>query len=330
MESNKRRQNGKEKKRIDLRSRKTLIIIGSVVVLGIIFLVSVGAVFANKKDDKNDILNFSVTGTDSKIEVTGIVVDPTSLDMEVGAEAQLTITIEPVDATYQSVTYTSDNGNVATVDENGKVTAVGAGSCNISIVSTSNESVVVNIGVNVKEKAKVETSSDGLTYIGGILVVNKSYALPSTYNPGLSAEAMNAFYAMQSAAANEGLNLFIVSGFRSYSTQASLYNSYVASYGQASADTFSARPGHSEHQSGLAIDVNSADSSFEGTAEAIWLANNSYKYGFIIRYPKGKESITGYMYEPWHLRYLGVATATAVYNSGLTLEEYLGIDSSYK
>ena len=146
----------------------------------------------------------------------------------------------------------------------------------------------------------------------------------------MNSEALNAFYAMKSAAEGDGINLFIVSGFRSYNTQAALYSGYVASYGQSSADTLSARPGHSEHQSGLAMDVNSADSSFEGTKEALWLANNSYKFGFIIRYPKGKESITGYMYEPWHLRYLGVATAGAVYSSGLTLEEYLGIDSSYK
>jgi LAS superfamily LD-carboxypeptidase LdcB len=103
----------------------------------------------------------------------------------------------------------------------------------------------------------------------------------------------------------------------------------VNAYGQSTADTFSARPGHSEHQTGLAIDVNSIDDSFAATPESAWLASNAHRYGFIIRYPKGKEHITGYKYESWHIRYLGVDTATAVYNSGLTLEEYLGIDSKY-
>jgi LAS superfamily LD-carboxypeptidase LdcB len=100
-------------------------------------------------------------------------------------------------------------------------------------------------------------------------------------------------------------------------------------YGKDATDTFSARPGHSEHQTGMAMDIIEASSAFEGTPAAIWLAENCYKYGFIIRYPKGKENITGYKYEPWHIRYLGKDTAWAVYNSGLTLEEYLGIDSVY-
>ena len=175
---------------------------------------------------------------------------------------------------------------------------------------------------------KKEVSSP--TYIKGVLVANKTYELPSNYNPGVNPQAQSAFNNMSSAAAQEGINLYIVSGFRSYSTQASIYNNYVARDGKAAADRYSARPGHSEHQTGLAFDLNSLSQSFENTPEGKWLAANCYKYGFIIRYPKGKENITGYMYEPWHVRYLGTDTATKVYNSGLTLEEYLGIDSVYK
>ena len=134
---------------------------------------------------------------------------------------------------------------------------------------------------------------------------------------------------MKSAAANEGLSIYISSGFRSYSSQVQIYNNFVNSYGQSSADTFSARPGHSEHQSGLCFDLNSIDDSFAYTPESAWVNQNAHKYGFIIRYPKGKDSITGYQYEPWHIRYLGVDLATSVYNSGLCLEEYLGITSSY-
>lgn len=172
---------------------------------------------------------------------------------------------------------------------------------------------------------------DGVTYIDGILIANKSYGLPVNYNPnGLTAETQQAFNEMASDASKDGLCLCVYSGFRSYIYQQQIYNNYVSLYGQATADTFSARAGHSEHQTGLAIDVNCADDSFDGTPEALWLAENSWKYGFIIRYPKGKQDITGYKYEPWHVRYLGKETAEKVYRSGLTLEEYLGIDSVYK
>jgi len=172
---------------------------------------------------------------------------------------------------------------------------------------------------------------DGITYVDGIMIANKSYSLPSSYNPnGLTSEVQNAFNEMTVSARNDGISLWICSGFRSYSYQQELYNNYVYWNGQAVADTFSARAGHSEHQTGLAIDVNMADSSFEGTPQAVWLAENCWKYGFIIRYPKGKQNITGYMYEPWHVRYLGKNTAKAVYETGLTLEEYLGIDSVYR
>ncbi|MCQ2484551.1 MAG: M15 family metallopeptidase [Clostridia bacterium] len=168
------------------------------------------------------------------------------------------------------------------------------------------------------------------TYIKGILVVNKTYALPEDYAPGVNPEAKGAFDKMAADAAKEGLDLHIRSGYRSYSYQKNLYNNYVAQDGKAAADRYSARPGHSEHQTGLAFDVNSLSQSFENTAEGKWMAKNCWKYGFIIRYPKGKESITGYMYEPWHIRYLGKENAKAVHDSGLTLEEYLGIDSKYK
>ena len=134
---------------------------------------------------------------------------------------------------------------------------------------------------------------------------------------------------MAAAAQAEGLNLFVVSGYRSYDYQSTLYDSYVAQYGQEAADRFSARPGHSEHQTGLAFDVNTIDDSFADTPEYEWLKEHCVEYGFIIRYPDGKESVTGYKFEPWHIRYLGKDTAKAVDDTGLTLEEYLGIGSEY-
>lgn len=173
--------------------------------------------------------------------------------------------------------------------------------------------------------------SNGVASIDGVVIANKSYALPNNFGNGLTSETVNAFNGMVSAASIEGISLYQVSGYRSYYDQQYIYNNYVARDGKAEADRYSARPGHSEHQTGMAIDVNSLYQSFENTNEGIWLNNNCYKYGFIIRYPKGKEEITGYMFEPWHIRYVGVDLATTLYNNGdwITIEEYFGIDSKY-
>lgn len=170
---------------------------------------------------------------------------------------------------------------------------------------------------------------DGRTYIDGILIVNKSYSLPSSYDPGMNEEASAAFEQMQAAASDDGLFLYILSGYRSYSDQQYQYNVHVENKGKAYADQVSARPGYSEHQTGLCMDINSTEDSFADTEEAAWLAENCTKYGFIIRFPKGKEEQTGYNYEPWHIRYVGVQNAQKIAESELCLEEYLGVGSEY-
>lgn len=206
---------------------------------------------------------------------------------------------------------------------------------NYKVSDASGNECLVERKITVKKKPELsndvsvsytDEAVNGLTYIKGILVVNKKYGLPKDYNPGTNAEAFKSLSNMQADASVLGLSLRLVSGYRSYNTQYNLYNNYVKINGQAKADTFSARPGHSEHQTGLAFDVGSTKGSFANTYESKWLAENCHLYGFIIRYPKGKTNITGYIYEPWHVRYLGVENATKVKNSGLTLEEYLGIN----
>ena len=180
------------------------------------------------------------------------------------------------------------------------------------------------------------------------VLVNKKRTLPKTYIPEdlvkvtevptvldnpeinqLREVAYNALKELFEAAKEEqSYQLYARSGYRSYGTQASLYNSYVANRGQAAADKFSAKPGQSEHQTGLSMDITceamnfQLDDTFGETDEGKWVAENAHRFGFIIRYPKGKEDITGYMYEPWHIRYLGNELAKEVYESGLTLEEY--------
>lgn len=176
----------------------------------------------------------------------------------------------------------------------------------------------------------------GIKYIDNVLIANKSYSLPSDFNPDLDQTCLNQFNKLQYDASMEGLNIYLSSGFRSYDTQDYIYNDYVARDGQAMADTYSARAGHSEHQSGLAIDVNQIDDSFIGTPEAIWLEAHCWEYGFILRYPQSKQDITGYKYESWHIRYIGTDMSYKIHNKAvemgdpyLTLEEYFGIDSYY-
>lgn len=191
--------------------------------------------------------------------------------------------------------------------------------------------VVQTDGSFTTSKGFKGVTKNGLTYIDGYLIANKTYSLPNTYNPGLDSKVAAKANVMFEAARAEGLNIVLTSGFRSYNTQSTLYNNYVNRDGKEAADTYSARPGHSEHQTGLAFDVNQINSSFDNTKEAIWLSNNCYKFGFILRYPKGKTNETGYNYESWHFRYVGEDLASKLYNNGnwITLESYFGITSTY-
>ncbi len=133
---------------------------------------------------------------------------------------------------------------------------------------------------------------------------------------------------MKNQASNEGVSLTIGSSYRSFGYQQTVFNGYLANDPYSTVLTYSAYPGTSEHQSGLVIDFVEGSSCdytecFKDTKSGTWLKNNAYKYGFILRYPKGKENITGYIFEPWHYRYVGVDVATKIHNSGITLEEYL-------
>lgn len=176
------------------------------------------------------------------------------------------------------------------------------------------------------------------------VVVNKTRPLnPKTYVPAdltavgggqqMRAEAAGALKNLVAGAKSEGLIISPLSGYRSYNTQVSVYNNEVATNGQAVADTQSARPGTSEHQTGLSIDVGGGgcgiEDCFGNTSQGKWVAANAHNYGFIIRYPEGKQSVTGYRYEPWHIRYVGVELATEMKNKGVqTLEEFFGLPAA--
>ena len=179
---------------------------------------------------------------------------------------------------------------------------------------------------------------------GNVFLVNRQNAVSKYFapvvrkviGPGMSQsmreDAAAALEEMFAAAKADGINLSIVSGYRSYSKQSTIYSRKKASQGQEAADRVSARPGTSEHQLGLAMDVARKGSSqlntkFGTTAEGQWVAENAHRFGFIIRYLENYEDVTGYMYEPWHVRYVGVEHAEKLYECGLPMEMYM---SGYK
>lgn len=196
----------------------------------------------------------------------------------------------------------------------------------------SKEEIKTTTAVNAGETDSITTlvnknHSISASYVPGDLV---TVDLPSTRDTQLRSVAAEGLTKLFAAAEGAGHKLYCCSGYRSYETQSELYAWNVDTYGVDGAELVSARPGMSEHQLGLAMDVTSAAvgfdllESFGSTSEGQFIKENAHKYGFIVRYPQGKTDITGYAYEPWHLRYLGVDVATAIYNSGKTMEEYYG------
>lgn len=178
------------------------------------------------------------------------------------------------------------------------------------------------------EKQAVSASTDVKPmYINGILLVNKTYGLPRDFGNGLEPQVEKALRELQKGAKAAGFDMPIISGFRSYATQEQLFNDYVARDGYDKANTYSSHPGHSEHQTGLAADVGSIDDNYGSTPAGEWLYAHCADYGFIIRYMKGKEKITGYQYEPWHIRYVGKDVAKTIMDKKISLEEYLGVQN---
>ncbi|MGX7025113.1 M15 family metallopeptidase [Vagococcus hydrophili] len=169
---------------------------------------------------------------------------------------------------------------------------------------------------------------NGVLYIDNIMIANKKIKLPSYFNPGENGEAGRQVRYMISDMQRQGMSVSnSYSGFRTYQYQEQIYNDYVRINGQAKTDTFCARPGHSEHQTGLTFDLRHGNGTLiESGWEANWLSQNAHKYGFIIRYKASKTPITGYQGEPWHVRYVGKDQANKIMNSGQCLEEYLGVE----
>lgn len=254
---------------------------------------------------------------------TDLKVSKTELIIEKDKTKQIEVKVLPNNLENKKVKFFTSDESIATVDENGNIKGISSGEVNITLQTDETPSITKSIKVKV---INVEVRDNGATYVDDILLVNKKYTLPSTYKPGVDKTAKEKFEKMKKAALKDNISLKIVSAYRSYSSQSAIYNNNVSLHGTRIANRFSAKPGQSEHQTGLAFDINQANRSFVGTKEALWLQKNCYRFGFIIRYPSGKESITGYVYEPWHIRYVGEKVAKEIYESGLCLEEYLGVN----
>ncbi len=198
---------------------------------------------------------------------------------------------------------------------------------------------IVNVRAN-KEWYDIDTVKPTDLTKGNLILVNKFNYLDKDFEPEaitninlsyaydnnrVSKETNDAYVKMASAAKKDGIQLLANSSYRDYEKQEAVYKDYYYSKGITYADKYAARAGYSEHQTGLAIDIfttGATTKTFETTEAFDWLSKNAYKYGFILRYPKGKEYLTGYEYESWHYRYLGESEATKVFNSGLTYDEY--------
>lgn len=289
---------------------------------------------------------------------TALAVEPGAVSLSPGAKKQLAVTGIKKDQSKQPI---SGDKNLSLSSGAPDIVAAAAdGTLTASAQAKTGQTAVVTVQYgNLKKDVPVTIKTsldDTIAVVGGVptvtnadaldVVVNKKRSMPSTYIPKLvepnvpftfkeqnekrmmRPEAAPALEQLFAAAKKDGIQLYGISAYRSYATQKSLYNTYVKTQGEKAAAQFSAIPGQSEHQTGLAIDLGDGNAKcaveqcFADSPAGKWLAAHAADAGFIIRYPKGKEAITGYEYEPWHIRYVGVDVAKEISKQGITLEEY--------
>lgn len=265
-----------------------------------------------------------------------------------------------LDLQIEGAKYSTTNPALLSINEEGKLQVA------TDAPTGQHALVTISLGEQIKEiEIKIKYAlADTIVDVNGVatitnpddlvVLVNKERSLPADYVPAglippnipfyfseniekrwLRPEAAQAIEELVASAREDGIELVGASAYRSYATQESLFAQYVRSHGEEQASRFSARPGQSEHQTGLTIDVyhkqitNGLEEAFADTPEGMWVAEHAHEYGFIVRYPKGKEDITGYTFEPWHLRYVGINVAQEIYERGITLEEYFQTETLY-
>ncbi len=290
---------------------------------------------------------------------TDLTVTPKAIYLTSGASQPLIVSVvikgQPTDISGDTdITYRSSDDQIVIVNHEGVVSAANpasAGQTATVEVSYHGLQTEVQLYILASLEASVKLMPDQSLVVTNPLdvqvLVNKQRSLAADFIPSdlvevnipfsfkgqsdrkmMRKEAAQALENLIAAAAQEGIRLFGISGYRSYQTQVSVYNNNVKTQGEAEASRVSARPGHSEHQTGLAMDLSSASNqyalttSFANTPEGKWLAQHASTFGFIIRYPRDKENLTGYSFEPWHIRYVGNPLAEEISNHQLTFEQF--------
>lgn len=297
-----------------------------------------------------------VVVSQKEIPVTSLSLSLSSITLHPGQTRQPLVTMLPENASDKSEQWSSSDRSIATVDSRGMIRAVNPGSCTITVQSVSNSMLSANVRVTVISSASSPTSSSPSTTsvpdpVGTfsswnpscdwkMVVINKDNKIPDSYTPQITSyqsikidqRVLPHLKAMMEAASADNAGLYIASGYRDIALQTKLYERKVKLYrdkgyseeeARRIAATIVAKPGTSEHNTGLAIDFNDVDSGFCNTRGYRWLTEHAADYGFIMRYPTEKQSITNVIYEPWHFRYVGVENAKAIKVSGLCLEEYV-------
>ncbi len=325
------------------KTGKVLLIILILLIIGIPLYFGVNH-FLNDNDSKTNTSTKEYKNDNKDTEKPIIIAENKMFRTKVGNEVDL----------LQNVTVTDNSNENLTVSIEGDYDFGKSGNYNLQYVATDSSGNKatedftlkvymdgINLDLSKLEEGNYQTFTtskgfegielNGITYIEGFIIANKTYSVPEDYGTGLEKETEEAFNKMVAGAKLDNINVNIQSGFRSYEKQSNIYNRHVRESGTAEADTYSARPGHSEHQTGTAMDLNWIKEALEDRADGKWLFANAYKYGFILRYPKGKDNETGYMYEPWHYRYVGKELAEILYNNGkwITVETYFGLTSEY-
>ena len=293
-------------------------------------------------NEDDEIIELKIS-PENYIASTGETIDKNTLKIEALYKSGKT------EALNENISFTTES-NILKIENDTIVVSNDALTADSGILRANYEGYTKEITVKVFNNLQDNINEDSLvTNVSAYdMIVNKTRNLPSSYvpedlvpldgipktleNPEVNQLRKVAYEALKElfakAKEEKSFELYARSGYRSYNTQVGLYNSYVSKHGKEAADKFSAKPGQSEHQTGLSIDITCEamnyllDDTFFDTEEGKWVAENAHRFGFVIRYPKGKEDITGYQYEPWHLRYVGETLAKEVYESQLTLEEY--------
>lgn len=199
------------------------------------------------------------------------------------------------------------------------------------ITMSGNKSNQYKAYVKPENVLPILTTTDGVTKVNGHVLVNEQYSLPENYHPGENKHARRQLNKLLAQAAQEDIDLKYRSGFRSYQEQQKLIKQAIKKDGKKQAYGYTAKPGHSEHQTGLAFDVGTDEplsnfkKDFGHSKQGQWLAKHAKQFGFIIRYPKGEEDWTGYEYEPWHLRYVGGNLAHTIHEEHTSLEQYYNL-----